>query len=264
MRIKQLILLGLIVVLLAMVIIFAYMIYNRMKAPVQPTETTPISESEKKTEESELSFSLNENSTTTKSDKPTIACLDLAAEPSSGTPPVTVTFTGIAQNNTPNSLFFVFNTGRANTTKSIESKPTADGIQFESYVYTYNQPGNYTATLTIKSEDQEYTSQDCEVSLAIGSSTTAKTTVNPTNAVGGPTTTTPAKLAQAGTVTPTIVRTTPTKIPSSKLSPTTKINKTPTPVNNVPLPDVPKAGGLLPTLVAGLGGLAVVLLAIGL
>lgn len=239
-----------------------YFTWQRLQELQQPAPLPPVAQEQTPRPEgpsAELSFSLAGSPTpglaTEQTTQTLPTCLSLTASPRDGTVPLTVLFTGQAVEKSATVLLFHFDFGD-DTSQTVERLVTApDGTETQTINHTYTEPGNYTASLIVEN-DNGTKSTACTAKLQIGG--LAQSGEGATTPVTGTPTT--SLLAQAPTKTPIptkVASPTPTKI--STPTPTKK--PTPTSTFQEPFaPDVPKAGGFLPTVLAAVAGLAIIAL----
>lgn len=176
-----------------------------------------------------------------------LRCVDLLAEPSSGTVPFTASFSATAQDPQARSVLFHFSFGD-DTEQSIEKNVTAlDGIVIQYIQHTYTEPGLYTAAVALENERGDIAEESCTTTIQAGGIARTEEIATPSagGSTGGLTIATPS-------ATTTVVSLTPTSSPSATVTPTTI----------VAVPEIPEAGGFLPTIFAGLGGILIVVVAL--
>lgn len=204
--------------------------------PELPTPTSTIYEVQPE-ESAEFSFSIEGGEVQT--NLPPL-CVDLSANPLSGSAPLTVRFIGSGQDQDERVAFFEFDFGDGK--KQIVEKEDSRNQQLtiQEISHTYTKAGTYQAGLkVIDNNDVESTVPDiCTVEINASG-----------GAIGAP--------EQQVTIQPTKTPTaTPTATPQPKpVSPTTALT-------SVPVPPLPEAGGLLPTIVGVSAAAAVIVLAI--
>jgi len=183
-------------------------------------------------------------STGTETEK--LQCIDLVAEPSSGSVPFTASFSATAKDPQARSVLFHFFFGD-DTEQSIEKNVTAlDGIAVQYIQHTYTEPGLYTAGVTLENELGDIAEESCTTTIQAGGiARTEEMATSSAGATGGLTVATPSATLAVVSLTPTA---------------TLSIAVTPTAA--VAVPDIPEAGGFLPTVFAGLGGIFIVVIAL--
>jgi len=155
-----------------------------------------------------------------------LSCLELVATPLKGNVPLSVSFSGVAQELTDEEVSFTFDFGDESSQTVETAVTTSDGIVSQDITHTYTEPGEFTALLTVESTSGTVTSESCSIDIAAGGLAQVP--------IGGP----------------------------SESTSVAQLLSTDTPVpEDVPVPDIPEAGGFLPTALAALGGLAIILLA---
>ena len=169
--------------------------------------------------------------TPTTGQNPPPVCEALSISPSSGTAPLTVEFIGTGSDNTAVTRFeFTYGDGEVQT---IEKDVATRGSVEVSHTYT--KVGTFTATLKVHDQKGLWSSSSDACSKTITTSG-SEPTVTPT-----PTGT------QVGGLSPTNTPI-PTKVSTASATPAA--------------PDVPVAGGIVPTIGVALGGLAIIVLGI--
>ena len=232
---------------LVLVIGLGFLVYQRMQELNSGKTSTE--------EKTELSFSLEQKQ------PGSVECLELSATPQKGSAPLTVSFVGRAQGTQGDTLFFSYVFGD-NTTLEVERLITStDGVETQAISHTYTTPGSYTAELTLSASDT--VSTPCSTIIAVTGVSenidTGSTALSPT-----PTTTV---LAKGATLTPTKPTPSPTvtsiktPTPTRAVVPTLEKTSADTDNNETAVPEIPKAGGFLPTVILTAGGIAVLLLA---
>jgi PKD repeat protein len=267
---------------------------NQISLKETALETKPSSEPtphEESVNEVELSFQI----TPTELQVNGLECIELVATPLDGPAPLTVSFTGLA-GDTSNSMSFQFDFGD-NTNETIEKEITSDnGVVTQLTTHTYTDDGTYEAALTVLSENGEETSSACTISISVGETTgqpsaptqipvqptliaraqtptvaptrTPSLSPVPTTGIGGLNPSPAPTSIITPTITPTLSKTptpSPTVVKTLTLTPTSYTTQTssssPAPTRTVAVPNVPEAGSFLPTVLAGIGGLAIIILA---
>jgi PKD repeat protein len=253
-------LIGLAVIIVA---VLGYMTFSRMRSA--QTDTS---------EKSEVSFQVNQPTpSATVSDAPT--CTSLQATPATGKSPLNVSLSGNARGTQGSNLImtFAFGDGEEEIVERLATNP--DGAETQMVAHTYTEPGSYQAILIVENEIGEYVNT-CEAIITV-EGTRAQGSTGQTSGTPAPTTRiqpTATKVPPTSAIQPTRSTTAPTAAPTTKPSPTIKpspttrptsaSNPTPTIIDDesVAMPNVPKAGGFPLTAVAGMGGIAIVLLAL--
>ncbi len=166
-------------------------------------------------------------------------CTGLSASPTSGRTPLTVHFiaSGTDLNGTLKKFEFNYGDGQI---QQIEKKMGDSGsLEID---HTYTAAGQFTAVLRIQDNNDSWSAPSSLCQLPI--TTTGSSVLAVSDGIGQPNltpTVTPTPTVKVtGTITPTRTPT-PTKVASASATPVTA-------------PDVPVAGGFLPTLLVGLGG----------
>lgn len=163
-------------------------------------------------------------------------CTGLSASPTSGTAPLTVSFTGTGTDRDGKIISFEFTFGDGESqTKEID-KILAKGTESVTVSYTFAKAGSFWASLRVKDNNGDWsgTPDSCKVKIEVS-----------------------PKIGGGPTPTPTV-----TGAPQPTPTPTILITGTISPSPTIYTPPVPRAGFDLPTLGAVLGG--VFLTALGL
>ncbi|MCR4263205.1 MAG: PKD domain-containing protein [Candidatus Roizmanbacteria bacterium] len=222
-----------------------YITYSRLNqltlrdttTPPSPVPEVPLPTDSVDTNKVELTFQI------TPPPGEELSCLELVATPLEGNVPLSVSFSGVAQELTNEEVSFTFDFGDETSQTVDAAVATTDGIVSQDITHTYTDPGEFTAVLTVQSVSGTVTSESCTLDIAAGGLAEEP--------IGGPSEST------------SVAQLLPTDTPVP--SPTRSLTRTPTPTpddsEEVPVPDVPEAGGFLPTALAALGGLAIILLA---
>lgn len=160
-------------------------------------------------------------------------CTGLSASPTSGTQPVTVHFVGSGTDPDGPIQKFEFTYGDGKTQQIEKDVGNSGSVEID---HTYTVSGSFVASLRIQDNNGVWSDPTDKCSVILTTS-------------GGPTVTPSPTATQKGGVAPTATRTpTPTKSASPP------VGGSATPV----APNVPVAGGLLPTLAVGLSGLLII------
>jgi len=160
------------------------------------------------------------------------SCVNMTATPPQGTVPATITFTVQTQGVQGKGLVFAFDFGDEKT-QSVERLITnPKGTEVQNMSHTYTEPGMYQVTVAVSYSDNGGSSY-CEGQVAISGIANEE-----------------AASESAQTLTPT---TAPKQ--TAIAYPTTAENE------SIPVPNVPVAGGLVPTAAAAVGGIVILLLA---
>lgn len=231
-----------------------YVTYSRLQEIAQrdvvvvppATQTSPSPTGMAETNEVELTFQI------TPIPGEQLSCLELVATPLEGNVPLTVSFSGVAQELADEGVTFTFDFGDESSQTVEAAVTTDDGIVSEDMSHTYTEPGVFTATLLVESASGLVTSESCALTITAGGLAQEP--------LGGTDESTPvAQLLPTDTPVPS-----PTRIatPTRPATPTPTIDELEEDEDeNVPVPDVPEAGGFLPTALAAIGGLAIIVLA---
>jgi len=170
-------------------------------------------------------------------------CTGLSASPTSGTVPLTVSFTGNGTDRDGKIISFEFTFGDgAKETKEIERVYAKDN-ESVTVAHTYDKAGSYWASLRVRDNNDEWsgTPDACRVKIEVEAK------------IGGGPTSTPRPTEKPGvTRTPTPI---PTGTPRLTATPALLPGTTATPSATIYTPPVPQAGFDLPTVGAVVGGL---------
>ncbi|MBI4130645.1 PKD domain-containing protein [Candidatus Roizmanbacteria bacterium] len=272
---------GFILVLASGIAIAVFTGMGRLQLPIalpllQPPETTETIPTVMPTaapeDFAELAFSLEtggkREATETAMTIQEPLCIELAATPAQGTIPLTTNFTGYAVDENATSLLFNFSFGDGTnqTVERVTGSP--DDLESQSINHTYTEAGNFRASLTVQNEKGVKSSIPCETQIQVGGIVQPNSEAEKQELALLPTKPVGSSLLTSPSATPTRVSRptlTPTKKPSP--SPTRKPTPTKTVVavdtgadESIPAPEIPKAGSFLPTVLAGVGGIIIMLL----
>lgn len=170
-------------------------------------------------------------------------CTGLSASPTSGKIPLTVLFIGSGTDLDGTLQKFEFNYGDGQEQTIAKNVGDTGNIEIS---HTYTQSGGFTASLRLvdNSGGLSAPTELCRVAIiTTGGKVAGETTENIGQPNLTPTVTPTPTVKITGTVTPTRTPT-PTKVASASATPVTA-------------PNVPTAGGILPTLIVGIGGLLI-------
>lgn len=221
-------------------------------APTTIPTTTKESQAPQPEETAELSFSIEGNNNGEIQTNLPPLCVDLSANPISGSAPLTVDFTGSGQDQDEKVAFFEFDFGDGKKQVVEKTDAAAQQLTVQEISHTYTKSGIYTATLkVIDNNDAESTIPDiCKLEINAGGGGIGglenQVTLAPTN------TPIPTK---APTLTPT---STPRPTQTVQITPTSQVTQE----ASVPAPYLPEAGGFLPTVIGTGAAVLIILLAI--
>lgn len=166
-------------------------------------------------------------------------CQALSASPNSGTAPLTVHFVASAQDLDGSIKKFEFNYGDGKS-QTIEKNIGSKGsLEID---HTYTSGGSFTATLKVQDNTNAWSNpvESCQQIITVEDNSSSALSKNSTQ-IGGPSVLGSAVLATTSAATPT-------KNPQATATATAI------------LPNIPTAGGFLPTILVGLGGMLIIFL----